>query len=74
MKTVKILSKTHRNLWIQHCALLYRVRSIGHRSDTLITHVSNYKHHMILDNTILNKNNYISKSWIAIGYHLLSLS
>ena len=35
-------------------------RSISHRSDTLITHVSNYKSHRDFDNTILERFYYIS--------------
>ena len=43
-------------------------RSIGHRSDTLTTHISNYKNHRVFDNTILKGFFYISdilnSSWL----------
>ena len=32
-----------------------RARSIGHRSDTLTTHISDYKNDRDFDNTILKK-------------------
>ena len=51
-----------------------RATSIVHRSDTLTTLISVYKNHMILDNTNLNKNNYISNTLVAHGCHLLALS
>ena len=35
-------------------------RSIGHRSDTLTSHISNYKNHRVFDNTILKRFYYIS--------------
>ena len=43
-------------------------RSIGHRSDTLTTHISYYKNHRVFDNTILKRFHYISNildsSWL----------
>ena len=50
-------------------------RSIVHRSDTLTTLISVYKNHKILDNTNLNKNNYIfDNTLVALSCHLLVLS
>ena len=44
-------------------------RSIGHRSDTLTTHISDYKNHRVFDNTILKRFYYISdildNSWLS---------
>ena len=44
-------------------------RSIGHRSDTSTSHISNYKNHRVFDNTILKRFYYISdilgSSWLS---------
>ena len=44
-------------------------RSIGYRSDTHTTHISNYKNHRVFDNTILKRFYYISDildiSWLS---------
>ena len=43
-------------------------RSICHKSDTLTSHISDYKNHKVLDNTILKRFYYISNildsSWL----------
>ena len=43
-------------------------RSIGHRSDVLTTHISDYKNHRVFDNTVLRRFCYISgildSSWL----------
>ena len=44
-------------------------RSVGHGSDTLTTHISDYKNHRVFDNKILKRFYYISdildSSWLS---------
>ena len=47
-------------------------RSIGHRSNTLTTHISDCKNHKVLDNTILKRFYYVSD--ILDSFWLFSVS
>ena len=71
---LKICLNHVRNKVLKQCDFHMGARSIGHRSDTLTTHVSNYKNHMILDNTILNKIFIFLTTLIVLHCHLLALS
>ena len=68
-KSLNIDSKHVRNKVLKHCDFHMGARSISQRSGTLTTHTSNYKNHVIIDNTVFKQNIYIfdnvDSSWLS---------